>query len=76
MMLVDDWQTIAKKAWSMRLSLLAAAFAAAEVALPFFSDFIPPQTMAILATVTAAGAAIARIVAQPSMHDHGTQAEK
>jgi hypothetical protein len=39
---------------------------ALEVALPFFTTFIPPHTMAILAVCTSAGAAVARIVAQPN----------
>ncbi len=68
MTLINDWAKVLKNAWSMRLALLTAIFSAAEVALPFFSDFVPPRTMAILATITAAGSAIARVVAQPEMH--------
>lgn len=69
MNLIDDWKTVLTKAWSMRLALLSAALSAAEVALPFFTDFVPPRTMAMLAVLTAAGAAIARLVAQPGMSD-------
>jgi hypothetical protein len=33
--------------------------------MPFFSPFLPPKTMAIAALIASAGAAVARIVAQP-----------
>ena len=67
MNLIDNASEVLKKAWSVRLSLLSAVFSAAEVALPFFTDFIPPRTMAMLAVVTAGGAAIARVIAQPKL---------
>ena len=65
MELISDAKDVLLKAWSIRLALLSAALSAAEVVLPFFTTFIPPHTMAILAVCTSAGAAIARIVAQP-----------
>lgn len=69
MTLVDDAKTVLLKAWSIRLALLAALFSALEVALPFFAPFVPPHAMAIMATIASAGAAIARVIAQPKMHD-------
>ena len=65
MTLIDNAREVLLKAWSVRLALLSAVLSAAEVALPFFTTFIPPNTMAILAVLTSAGAAIARLVAQP-----------
>ena len=65
MTLIDNARDVLLKAWSVRLALLSAVLSAAEVALPFFTTFIPPNTMAILAVLTSAGAAIARLVAQP-----------
>lgn len=65
MELIEDAKAVLLKAWSVRLALLGAAFSAAEVALPFFDPFLPPKTMAILALVSSAGAAIARVIAQP-----------
>ena len=67
MTLIENAGEVAKKAWSIRLSLLAAVFSAAEVALPFFTDFVPPHTMAVIAVFTAAGAAVSRLVAQPKI---------
>lgn len=67
MELIEDAKTVLLKAWSVRLALLGAVFSAAEVALPFFAPFVPAHTMAVLAVVASAGAAIARVVAQPNM---------
>jgi hypothetical protein len=69
MQLIQDAKTVLLKAWSVRLALLAALFSAAEVALPFFAPFMPPHMMAILALLASTGAAIARVVAQPKMHE-------
>lgn len=68
MELIEDAKNVLLKAWSVRLALLAALFSAMEVALPFFAPFVPQHTMAVLAVVASAGAAIARVVAQPKMH--------
>jgi hypothetical protein len=65
MELIADAKKVFLKAWSIRLALLSALFSAAEVALPFFGEFVPPHTMAMLAVFTSAGAAVARLVAQP-----------
>jgi len=65
MTLIDDAKNVLLKAWSVRLALLGAMFSAAEVALPFFDPFFPPRTMAVLALLASAGAAVARVVAQP-----------
>ena len=69
MELIVDAKNVILKAWSIRLALLAAVFSAAEVALPFFAPFVPPHTRAILAVVASSGAAIARVIAQPKMHE-------
>lgn len=67
MTLIDNAKEVFLKAWSIKLSMLSAVLSAAEVALPFFTDFVPPRTMAVLAVFTAAGAAAARLVAQPAI---------
>ena len=73
MKLIDDAKSVLLKAWSIRLALLSALFGAAEVAVPYFAPFLPPGVMAVLATVSSVGAAVARVTAQPKMHD-GTDA--
>lgn len=69
MKLVDDWKRITRKAWSFRLTVLAAGLAGAEMALPYVSDLFPPRVFLALSMAVTVGAAISRIVAQPKMHD-------
>ncbi len=66
--LLPDWQRILKQAWSIRLTLLAGLFSAAEVILPLFVDVLPRHLFVVLAFVAIIGAAVARLVAQPEMH--------
>ena len=70
--LLDDWRRVLQRAWSIRFSLLAAAFTAAEVVVPLFGDVLldvmPRGAFVLLAFAASIGAAIARLVAQPEMH--------
>ncbi|UZG45624.1 hypothetical protein [Caldimonas thermodepolymerans] len=66
--LLDDWRKIARRAWSIRLSIVAACFTAAEVVVPLFGDVLPSGVFVLLAFSASIGAAIARLVAQPEMH--------
>ncbi|MBP6781526.1 MAG: hypothetical protein KA148_13475 [Ottowia sp.] len=66
--LLDDWRKIARRAWSVRLSIVAAIFTAAEVVVPLFGDILPRGVFVLLAFAASIGATVARIVAQPEMH--------
>ena len=66
--LLDDWRKVARRAWSIRLSIVAAIFTAAEVVVPLFGDVLPRGVFVLLAFSASIGAAIARLVAQPEMH--------
>lgn len=66
--LLDDWRKIVRRAWSIRLSIVAAIFTAAEVVVPLFGDVLPRGVFVLLAFSASIGAAIARVVAQPEMH--------
>ena len=66
--LLDDWRKIARLAWSVRLSIVAAIFTAAEVVVPLFGDVLPRGAFVLLAFAASIGATVARIVAQPEMH--------
>ncbi len=66
--LLDDWRRVLRRAWSIRFSLLAAAFTAAEVVVPMFGDILPRGVFVLLAFSASIGATVARIVAQPEMH--------
>ncbi len=66
--LLDDWRRVLRRAWSIRFSLLAAAFTAAEVVVPLFGDVLPRGAFVLMALAASIGATVARIVAQPEMH--------
>ncbi len=66
--LLDDWRRVLRRAWSIRLSVVAAIFTAAEVVVPLFGDVLPRGVFVLLAFSASIGAAIARLVAQPEMH--------
>ena len=64
MSLVDNWRDVLRKAWSVRLIVLAFVLSAAEVMLPFFDDAFPKGIFAALSGLTVAGAFVARLIAQ------------
>ena len=67
--LLDDWRKIARSAWRIRLSIVAAIFTAAEVVVPLFGDVLPRGVFVLLAFSASIGAAFARLVAQPEMRE-------
>ena len=67
MTLHDNWQTLLRKAWSVRLMVLAFLLTMAEVMLPFFSDAVPPKLFAVLSGLAVAGAFVSRLIAQKDM---------
>lgn len=67
MTLLSDWKKILKKAWSVRLVLLSGLLSGVEVILPLYVDSLPRGIFATLSILTAIGATLARIVAQPKM---------
>ena len=68
MELLPDWKRIARRAWSIRLSIIAAMLSGAEVVLPLFIDVLPRNLFASLSFVAGVGAAVARVVSQPGMN--------
>jgi len=73
MKLVSDWSRVLRRAWSIRLVLLAGAFSAAEVALPFFEPSIPTGLFAAASGLAAGGAFVARLVAQKGVSNAGKE---
>jgi hypothetical protein len=67
MRLLSDWREIVRKAWSIRLILLAALLSGVEVVLPFFSRSMPHGVFAGLSFVAVSGAFVARIMAQRNL---------
>lgn len=67
MNLAQNWRTLLRKAWSVRLMVLAFMLTMAEVMLPFFSEAVPPRMFAVLSGLAVAGAFVSRLVAQKDM---------
>ena len=67
MTLHDNWQTLIRRAWSVKFMVLAFLLTMAEVMLPFFSDAVPPRTFAVLSGLAVAGAFVSRLIAQKDM---------
>ena len=64
MKLIDDWKKILKKAWSIRLLVIAGLLSGVEIILPLLVDSFPKGIFAALSFVFTAAAFVARIVAQ------------
>lgn len=64
MTLKEEWKSIVKKAWSIRLMAAAFIFTAAEAALPFLGEDLPPRLFAALSGLAVAGAFVSRLVVQ------------
>lgn len=68
-MLKSDWKQILRKAWSVRLIILAGIFSGLEVIVPMFDDAFPRNTFAVLSGITTAAALIARVMMQRNMDE-------
>ena len=67
MTLIGEWKWVLRKAWSLRLAIVAGLFSGAEVILPLFVTSMPRGVFAGLSVMAAVGSATARIVDQPKM---------
>jgi hypothetical protein len=69
-MLVPNWRAVLRRAWSIRLLLLAGALSGLEVALALMgAATIPTGTFAALSGVVTMAALIARLLAQKGITD-------
>jgi polyferredoxin len=69
MKLIWNWREILRRAWSIRLMLLAALLSGVEVALPFFMDSMPRGIFAGLSFLVVASAFVARLIAQKGLSE-------
>ena len=67
--LVENWKQILLKAQSLRWTLVAGLFGGFEMLLPAFMDVIPRGRFAAAAMLACIGSMLARVKAQPEMHD-------
>lgn len=68
-MLIPDWKRVLKKAWSIKLMIIAGGLSAIEAVLPFFQTQIPRGLFAIGTLIITFAAVVARLYAQPKMHE-------
>jgi hypothetical protein len=75
MRLIDDWRRVLKRAWSIRLIILAGILSGLEVALPIIDGWvtIPRGLFAGLSFVVVAAAFGARLIAQQSVSGAGDE---
>ena len=71
MRLKSNWRDVVKRAWSIRLIVLAGILSGLEVALPLLQDYLPihPGVFAALSMIVVTLAFISRIVAQENLKD-------
>ena len=62
--LLPDWRGILRRAWSIRLMLLAGVLTACEAILPLYADAMPRGTFAIASGIVIVTALVARLLAQ------------
>lgn len=67
MQLYPNWKELIRRAWSIRLLVLAGILSGLEVILPFFSEDIPRNLFAVLSFIAVAAAFVARLVAQKGL---------
>lgn len=66
--LLPNWKAVLKRAWSIRLLLVAGLLSGIEAALPFITFIpIPQGYLALLAFIATGGAFITRLLAQKNM---------
>jgi hypothetical protein len=68
MKLIEGWKEKFPKLWSVRFALLAAVMSSIEVGISVFLTGKPPL-FASLAALASFSAAVARIIAQPALHE-------
>ena len=76
MKLLHNWRRVLLCAWSSRLIILAAVLSGVEVVLPLFAAVVPTGTFAIASFAVTALALVARVVAQPTLHQEGQDDSK
>jgi hypothetical protein len=69
MHVVPEWRKLIRKAWSIRLALLSASLSTLEGVLQYVAPTQASGRFALLAGAVGLAAAVARIVAQPALHE-------
>jgi hypothetical protein len=69
--LIPEWRGVLRRAWSIRLIVIAGILSGCEVGLPYINELteIPRGVFAALTIIVCAGAFIARTVAQENFRE-------
>lgn len=62
--LLPNWRDVLRRAWSIRLILLAGFLSGLEVVLPYFAESIPDGLFALASFLVGNAAFVSRLVAQ------------
>lgn len=69
MKLIEDWKRVARKAWSVRLMLVAGVLSGAEAIVPMLGAYLPRRAFAVVVFLVVMAALVARFAAQRSMNN-------
>ena len=69
MKLIENWKQVIKKAWSIRLILLATVLSGIEAMMPAFEASFPKGVFAAASGVVTAIALLARVLVQKDTED-------
>lgn len=70
MRLISNWRAVLRRAWSVRLIVIAGLLSGAEVALEYIDPtLLPTGAMAALSALVTCAALVARIVAQTKLSE-------
>lgn len=68
MALIPEWRAVLRRAWSIRLIVLAVLFSAAEIAVPLvLPGLVPPLVFAALSALASVGALVSRVMLQKDL---------
>lgn len=73
MRLIDDWKTVARKAWSVRLGIVAGAFTGIDIMMQITVGQLGDVSvwLRVAAGLSAMAAFVSRFIAQPKMTGAG-----
>lgn len=71
MTFIEDWRRVLRRAWSVRLMVLAAILSGGECVLPVVGQALPAGQLALLSAAATAAAFVARFLVQRGLA-HGT----
>ena len=64
-----NWRRFLRKAWSVRLMIVAAVFSGCNAVLPYAGDFMSRGMFAAVSFVIVSGALLSQFIVQKDLHD-------